>query len=232
VDFSGKLITVLTHEIMNSVTPIIALSKVIEETLTEAAAADPARPSAMPAATTDLLRSVASIQARGDGLLRFVQAYRSLTSLPQPNRRRVELASLLEQTVTLLAPAAESARVSLATRSETDPLAIEADAEQIQQVLINLVNNALDALHGRDDGAILLSASRDERHRAVIRVTDNGPGIEAERMDKIFVPFFTTRPRGTGVGLSVSRQIMLLNHGNLTVKSEPGKGAEFSLLFR
>jgi signal transduction histidine kinase len=230
VDFSEKLITVLTHEIMNSVTPIIALSKVIEENLTEAAAAGP-EAAALPA-MNDLLRSVASIQSRGDGLLRFVQAYRSLTSLPQPNRQRVEIQSLLVQIETLLRPAAESAGATIETRVDTDTLAIEADAEQIQQVLINLVNNALEALDGRSDGQILLRAFRDEQNRPTIRVTDNGPGIDEDRIDNIFVPFFTTKQRGTGVGLSVSRQIMRLNHGQIAVKSEAGKGTEFSLQFR
>ena len=230
IDFSQKLIKVLTHEIMNSVTPIISLCKVIEESL-EAAAAGRAAGSALELADADdLLRSVASIQSRGDGLLRFVQAYRSLTSLPKPNRRRVDVAELLRDTVTLLAPTFEAAGVSYATQVEGE-LVIEADPEQVQQVLINLVRNAVDVLDGCSQGRVVLSAARDDNGRTTIKVQDNGPGIAQEQLDDIFVPFYTTKHRGTGVGLSVSRQIMSLNRGLLTVKSAPNCGAEFSLQF-
>jgi two-component system nitrogen regulation sensor histidine kinase NtrY len=230
IDFSQKLIKVLTHEIMNSVTPIIALCKVVEESLT-GAAAKALRPDELPDAD-DLRRSVASIQSRGDGLLRFVQAYRSLTSLPKPERRQVEVAELLAQTVTLLAPTLESTGVRLETRIDGEGLAIEADPEQLQQVLINLVRNAVEALDGRSDGRIVLGASRDGDGRTSIRVTDNGPGIPEEHIDDIFVPFFTTKRGGTGVGLSVSRQILFLNRGLISVRSTAGRGAEFTLQFR
>jgi nitrogen fixation/metabolism regulation signal transduction histidine kinase len=231
VDFSSKLIKVLTHEIMNSMTPIIALCKVIEESLTEAIAdGRAAEPAQLPDAD-DLLRSVASIQSRGDGLLRFVQAYRSLTSLPEPMRKRVDVGELLTQTKTLLAPAIEDAGVTLATRIDGEDLAIEADPEQIQQVLINLVNNAVEALHGRSDGRIVLSAARNGDAETTIRITDNGPGIDEHQLENIFVPFFTTKKHGTGVGLSVSRQIMFLNRGLISVTAEPGRGTEFSLQF-
>ena len=232
VDFSQKLVKVLTHEIMNSVTPIIALCKVIEESLSAATAGGlAARPAELPDAD-DLLRSVASIQSRGDGLLRFVQAYRSLTSLPKPNRRRVDVADLIRETVTLLAPTFEAANVSFATRVDGDDLTIEADPEQVQQVLINLVKNAVEALEECSYGRVVLSAAKDGGGRTTIKVRDNGPGIAEDQIDNIFVPFFTTKRRGTGVGLSVSRQIMFLNRGLLTVKSAPNRGAEFSLQFR
>ena len=231
VDFSAKLIKVLTHEIMNSVTPIIALCKVIEEALSEAVAADSdARLAELPDAD-DLLRSVASIQARGDGLLRFVQAYRSLTSLPRPQREPVAVAALLGQTETLLAPAAAAAGASIETRVDGEELTIHADPEQIQQVLINLVNNALEALDGRPDGRIVLSAERDGQMRTTITVADNGPGIDEKQLENIFVPFFTTKRNGTGVGLSVSRQIMFQNRGLISVNSSPGSGTRFSLEF-
>jgi signal transduction histidine kinase len=230
IDFSQKLIKVLTHEIMNSVTPIIALCKVVEESLTGAAAKGQ-RPDELPDAD-DLRRSVASIQSRGDGLLRFVQAYRSLTSLPKPNRREVAVAELLAQTVTLLAPTLEATGIRLETRIDGDGLAIEADPEQLQQVLINLVRNAVEALDGQGDGRIVLGATRDGDGRTSIRVIDNGPGIAEEHIDDIFVPFFTTKRGGTGVGLSVSRQILFLNRGMISVRSAAGRGAEFTLQFR
>lgn len=231
VDFSAKLIKVLTHEIMNSVTPIIALCKIIEQSLSAAAADSRVNPVQLPDAD-DLLRSVASIQSRGDGLLRFVQAYRSLTSLPEPIPQQVMVADLLAQTETLLAPSIAEARASLKTRVEGEGLTIQADPEQIQQVLINLVNNALEALDGKDGGLIVIGARRDDEEGTVISVTDNGSGIDEAQLEDIFVPFFTTRKQGTGVGLSVSRQIMFLNRGLISVASKRGRGSEFSLQFR
>jgi two-component system, NtrC family, nitrogen regulation sensor histidine kinase NtrY len=212
------------------VTPIIALCRVVEESLTPAAAGV-MQPDELPDAE-DLRRSVASIQSRGDGLLRFVQAYRSLTSLPKPNRRPVDLAELLAETVTLLAPTLESTGIRLETRIDGEGLTIEADPEQLQQVLINLVRNAVEALDGQSDGRIMLGAARDQEGRSSIRVADNGPGIPEEHIDSVFVPFFTTKRGGTGVGLSVSRQILFLNRGLISVRSAAGKGAEFTLQFR
>jgi nitrogen fixation/metabolism regulation signal transduction histidine kinase len=231
VDFSQKLIKVLTHEIMNSVTPIIALCKVIEQSLSETVQAGTAFET-RGCDSNDLLRSVASIQSRGDGLLRFVQAYSSLTSLPAPNRKAVDVGRLLNDTITLMSPTLEPGGPSLGTRLEAEGLSIEADPEQVQQVLINLVRNAAEALDGRDDGEIVLSAAREDHDRVVVRVTDNGPGIPEDRLEHIFVPFFTTKRRGTGVGLSVSRQIMFLNRGLISVRTATDRGAEFSLQFR
>ena len=227
VDFSQKLIKVLTHEIMNSVTPIIALSKVIEQSLSEAP--DDAGATAD---SSDLRRSLGSIQSRGDGLLRFVQAYSSLTSLPAPNRKTVDVSRLLNDTVRLMAPTLESQKLSLEWRVEQADLSIEADPDQVQQVLINLVRNAAEALDGRHDGQIILTAAKDDHERVVIKVTDNGPGIPEDQLEVIFVPFFTTKKKGTGVGLSVSRQIMFLNRGLISVRTAPNRGAEFSLQFR
>jgi C4-dicarboxylate-specific signal transduction histidine kinase len=158
--------------------------------------------------------------------------YRSLTSLPKPNRKRIDVAGLIAETATLLAPTFEAAQVTFATRVDGEGLVVEADPEQVQQVLINLVKNAVEALEGCTYGRVVLSAAKDGNGRATIKVQDNGPGIAEDQIDDIFVPFFTTKRRGTGVGLSVSRQIMFLNRGLLTVKSAPNRGAEFSLQFR
>jgi signal transduction histidine kinase len=181
---------------------------------------------------SDLLRSVASIQSRGDGLLRFVKAYGSLTSLPRPNMTSIEVAMLLRQIETLLAPTVKAAGIRLETRIADSDLSLYADPEQLQQVLINLVNNAAEALNGHSNGLIVLSGNRDDDGKPVIQVSDNGPGIQEEALDQIFVPFFTTKKNGTGVGLSVSRQIMLLNRGLISVRTTPGQGSEFTLQFR
>jgi len=228
VDFSQKLIKVLTHEIMNSVTPIIALSKVIQDSLLEELDG-PARPATE---REDLLRSVASIQSRGSGLLRFVQAYASLTNLPRPKARDVDVEHLLKQVEALMAPVLRQNGVELRTDVEEQGLSINADPEQIQQVLLNLVKNADEALAGRPGGRVEVRAARDANGTVTIHVIDNGPGIEPAQLDDIFVPFFTTKRNGTGVGLSISRQLMVLNKGSISVKTVPGAGTELVLKFR
>lgn len=229
IDFSHKLIRVLTHEIMNSVTPIISLSKVVEDELLDARNNESSS-SIDVRRDDDLLRSVSSIHSRSSGLKRFVQAYSRLTNLPQPNRKHVDVAGLLEEVGALIRP-------TLGTDIVLENIACEpgmtlyADPEQLQQVLINLVNNAIEALADREGGRIQITAERDDRGGVVIRVTDNGLGIESEHLDNIFVPFFTTKPQGTGVGLSVSRQLLLLNGGSISANSAEGR-CEFILKFR
>jgi two-component system nitrogen regulation sensor histidine kinase NtrY len=230
IDFSRKLIKVLTHEIMNSVTPMISLSKVIEDTLLDVRCGSSPK-NLTSEEEADLLRSVASIQSRGSGLLRFVQAYSRLTNLPRPKLSQIDVAALLDEVRTLMAPTLD-ARVTLETLVDDRNLTVRADPEQLQQVLINLIKNAAEALAGRADGRIALAGSRDRRGKVLIRVADNGPGIDSALLDDIFVPFFTTKRHGTGVGLSVSRQIMFRNHGLLSVKSVPDRGCEFTLKFR
>jgi signal transduction histidine kinase len=228
VDFSQKLIRVLTHEIMNSVTPIIALSRVIEDSLLGEASAS----ASSGTDREDLRRSVASIQSRGSGLLRFVQAYASLTNLPRPKTSDVDIANLLKQVKALMAPVLHESGVELTTELDEHGLCVRADPEQIQQVLINLVRNANEALAGQSGGQVKLRASRDQQGGATIHVIDNGPGIEESQLGNIFVPFFTTKRSGTGVGLSISRQLMALNRGLISVNTALGTGTEFVLKFK
>jgi nitrogen fixation/metabolism regulation signal transduction histidine kinase len=232
IDYSQKLIKVLTHEIMNSVTPIISLTKLISDRLVDAQSGSVAVTHLSEDEQRDLARSLASIQSRGGGLLRFVQAYSALTNLPRPNLATVDVSSLFERAQTLLAPTLENDGVALATETAGANLTVRADPQQIEQVLINLVKNAAEALVGRPDGRVVLRGTRDDHGKVLIQVIDNGSGIAAAHLDDIFLPFFTTKRNGTGVGLSVSRQIMQLNRGSLTVKTAPGRGSEFTLRFR
>lgn len=228
VDYSQKLIRILTHEIMNSVTPILSLTKLLGDRF---GASSPATAERVltPEERNDLARGVESIQSRGSGLLRFVQAYRSLTNLPRPNVTVVSVAQLFQRAHTLMAPTLAPGELVI----ESQPgLTMRADAQQIEQVLINLVKNAGEALAGRADGRVVLRGALDDRGRLILQVSDNGPGIPADQLEDIFVPFFTTKKGGSGVGLSVSRQIMVLNRGTLTVKTAPGRGAEFTLRFK
>ncbi len=231
VDFSRKLIKVMTHEIMNSVTPMISLSAVIEERLIDAQRRRDAGREQNSEEDEDLLRSAASIRSRGSGLLRFVHTYSRLSNLPKPAPTQVAVAELLAQVKQLTAATLEPFNIALETRIADPQLTVLADPEQLQQVLINLINNAAEALAGRSDGRIRVVATSDHG-KALIRVIDNGPGIDPVHIDNVFVPFFTTKRDGTGVGLSVSRQIMFLNKGLLSVSSTPGNGAVFTLRFR
>jgi two-component system, NtrC family, nitrogen regulation sensor histidine kinase NtrY len=212
-----KLIRVLTHEIMNSVTPIISLSGLMRENLE---------------GPDDLLRSVTAIHARSSGLLEFVQAYRSFANLPFPSFADVAVAALLERIGALMSEEISTRRITLAIRCSDAGLRIHVDPHQVEQVLINLLRNAIDALSGREVACIELRAAGDESGRVQIQVADNGAGIEEAQLDDIFVPFFTTKREGMGVGLSISRRIMRMNHGSITVRSVAGEGCVFTLRFR
>jgi C4-dicarboxylate-specific signal transduction histidine kinase len=223
---------VLTHEIMNSVTPIISLTKLIRERLVDEKTGEIAMQDLASDERQDLARGLSSIQSRGSGLLKFVQAYSVLTNLPRPTVAEVEVAVLLDHVHALMAPALKADGVALRVEVVGANLAVRADPQQIEQVLINLLKNAAEALVGREDGQVLLRGVRDDHGKVLIQVQDNGPGIDAAHLDDIFLPFFTTKRSGSGIGLSVSRQIMALNKGMLTVKTTPGAGCEFTLRFR
>jgi two-component system nitrogen regulation sensor histidine kinase NtrY len=230
IDYSQKLIKVLTHEIMNSVTPIISLTKLIGDRLIDEKSGELTVQGLPSDEQRDLARGLASIHSRGSGLLKFVQAYSALTNLPRPSFAAVDVAALLDRVHTLMKPALEGASLEVQTVGAN--LTVRADPQQIEQVLINLVKNAAEALEGRTDGRVVLRGARDDHGKALIQVIDNGPGIDAALVDDVFLPFFTTKRSGSGVGLSVSRQIMALNKGLLTVKTARGNGSEFTLRFR
>jgi two-component system, NtrC family, nitrogen regulation sensor histidine kinase NtrY len=223
-----KLIRVLTHEIMNSVTPIISLSKLIQETL----GGDKAGPATALTLTgeerSDLQRSADAVHSRSSGLLEFVKAYRSFASVPVPVMTDGELLPLLERVRTLMADALAAHRVTMEIQC-AGRLFFHADPRQVEQVLINLSRNAIEALVDTPDPRILLRGSRNDQGRAVIQVADNGPGIDAAHLDNIFVPFFTTKRGGTGVGLSISRQLVQANRGFISVKSGESGGSVFVL---
>ncbi|HEX5045815.1 MAG TPA: HAMP domain-containing sensor histidine kinase [Gammaproteobacteria bacterium] len=232
IDYSQKLIKVLTHEIMNSVTPIISLTKLIRDRLLDAGTGELSLAKLGGDEQQDLARGLASIQSRGSGLLKFVKAYGELTNLPRPHLAPVEVAALLDRVHALMSPALDAEGLVLEAPAVAPNLIVRADPQQIEQVLINLIKNAAEALAGRADGRVQLRGARDEHGKVSIHVADNGPGIDAAHVDDVFLPFYTTKRNGSGVGLSVSRQIMALHKGALTVKTSPGRGSEFTLRFR
>jgi C4-dicarboxylate-specific signal transduction histidine kinase len=179
----------------------------------------------------DMLRSVTAIHTRSSGLLDFVQAYRSFAKLPAPEFSDVDVNALFERVRTLMAEQLDAQRVTLRIQCER-ALSVRADSRQIEQVLINLLRNAVDAVSEQPAPCIDLRGALNEQGQVLLQVVDNGPGIDASHLDSIFVPFFTTKRNGTGVGLSVSRQIMHANRGFISVRAPPGEGCVFTLKFQ
>lgn len=224
-----NLIRVLTHEIMNSMTPISSLASTVKGML------NPGEEGEEPELDEDDKESIrtalSTIQNRSDALLNFVGAYRNLTRIPKPNFRRFSIREMFERGQALLAPRLEEMNVDLQMNIIPDNLMLTADPDLVDQVLINLLLNAMDALKTQESRRIWLRATEQENGKIVIEVADSGHGITPDILDKIFMPFFTSKREGSGIGLSLSRQIMRLHKGSISVKSTPGEGAVFFLVF-
>ena len=230
IDSWMKLIRVLMHEIMNSITPITSLSESLSNIYsTEGQPVSPGKVNAKTIATT--LQGLNVIKEQGKGLMSFVESYRKLTRVPEPVKKLFKVSELLSR-VQILYNSLEMSESSDLSVSLTNPeLELFADQNLISQVLINLLKNALEANENNADAKIKIVVSESYNNHPDICVIDNGPGISAENLDEIFVPFFTTRQNGSGIGLSISRQIMKVHGGNLKVKSVPDKETVFCLSF-
>jgi signal transduction histidine kinase len=221
------LIRVLTHEIKNSLTPISSLASSVEDMLAERErAGKPAD-----GAEDDIHVALQTIKKRSEGLLRFTDAYRSLTNIKKPEFERFRVSDLLDRVRNLSGRQIEKAGITLHTSVEPPSLELTSDPRLVEQVLINLVLNAVDAIGGKPGGRIEIVASIDARNRVTIRVIDNGRGIVEDAREKIFIPFFSTKKDGSGIGLSISRQIMRLHRGELTAESSPGEPTIFTMRF-
>jgi nitrogen fixation/metabolism regulation signal transduction histidine kinase len=226
-----NLIRVLTHEIMNSVTPIASLASTVNDLLSETVA-DHSRFDSIDDETVDDIRgAVQTIEKRSEGLLHFVESYRQLTRLPRPNFQIFTVSSLFDRVQQLMDSEITSKQIRLTVIVEPETLELTADPVLIEQVLINLIMNSVQALEGKAGAEIILSSHMNERGRVILQVTDNGPGIMEEVQEKIFIPFFTTKQEGTGIGLSLSRQIMRQHRGAISVRSQPDVETVFRLRF-
>lgn len=214
-----RLIRILTHEIMNSVAPITSIS---DSLLSEK--------EQIPVSARE---GIEMIRTTSRGLVRFVESYRQLTRIPAPNCRPFYLRPFLERMRTLALQGQEkSVPVSIEIDVEPTDLLLYADEDQIGQVVLNLLKNALQALSGEGQGEIRIEAREAERGAIVVDVSDNGKGMPAEVAENVFVPFFTTKQDGSGIGLSLSRQIMRLHGGSLILKSTRPEGTVFRLTFQ
>jgi len=219
-----QLVRVLTHEIMNSITPISSLATTSRQMLETGQASCDDNPE-------DLHNAITTIEKRSQGLLHFVDAYRSLTKIPRPRFTIVRVFNLLERIAQLAGSRPDASEVAITVDCQPPTLELTADPDLVEQVLINLTANAVQALDGQDAGEVRLSSRLNERGRVLIEVRDNGPGISPEALDSIFVPFYTTKKDGTGIGLSLSRQIMRLHKGEISVSSVLREGTTFTLRF-
>ncbi|MDX1942573.1 MAG: ATP-binding protein, partial [Saprospiraceae bacterium] len=221
-----KILRVMTHEIMNSVGPITSLADTIKGRL-------PQR-NGLPEVIADQLSDVElgldTIRKRGQGLLRFAEIYRNFNKIAQPQLSTFSALELFENIYQLMEPSLERKGVDMEVVLKDTKLQFEADRNLIEQVLINLIINAIDAVKERTDPMVTLTGYRTDS-RVVLEVADNGAGIPEEMMERIFIPFFSTKQSGSGIGLSLSRQIMLLHKGNIQVRSTEGKGSTFMLTF-
>jgi two-component system, NtrC family, nitrogen regulation sensor histidine kinase NtrY len=226
-----KLIRVLMHEIMNSIAPITSLS----ESLCKFFTVDgrPALPEEVNEATIQTtIRGLNVIKEQGNGLMLFVESYRKLTRLSKPEKKTFRVDDLISRIKILYGSLENSTCVKLSVFINPSGMELLADENQVSQVLLNLVKNALQATVNNPEGKIGISAGFNTDQHAEIRVIDNGIGIPDEILEQIFVPFFTTRENGSGIGLSLSRQIMRLHGGTLQVRSVPGKETVFSMIFQ
>lgn len=228
-----KLISVLTHEIMNSIAPISSLSNTISTILSDLKNSTLANQENTDEqeAFEDIDMALSTISKRTEGLMHFVNTYRNLTKIPQPNFSIFSVAQLFREIKLLMSEEAVAKNIACQISIEPDTLELSADERLIQQVLINLLKNAIYANEGRPSAKIMLKAYINKRGRVVIEVTDNGPGILPDVLDKIFIPFFTTKTTGSGIGLSLSKQIMRMHGGNISVTSIPEEETKFTLTF-
>ncbi len=223
IDSWIRLIRVLSHEIMNSIAPVTSLS----DTLL-AMHAD--RGNSREELKRNTENGLKVISETGKGLISFVESYRKFTRIPHPERELINLNEFIQRMIILSSMEPNFPEVKVEVHIEPEDLKVFADPNLLGQVMLNLMKNAFYALRGRSNARIMLSVEHAPNGKVMIKVNDNGPGISPEIMNEIFVPFFTTKEEGSGIGLSVSRQIMRMHGGNLKVSSIEGKETTFTVV--
>ena len=230
LDAWQNLTRVLRHEIMNSITPISSLTSTLREILDHDMTQVNAHYELKAEGAEDLRDGLSTIENRSKGLIKFIDDYREYTSLPQPTLKTIRLKDLIDNVANLMKMELRKPNITFHSGCDSEYLTIQADEEMIEQVIINLVKNAIESIENMENGHISVIGHYSES-AVIIDVTDNGPGIIKEAIGKIFVPFFTTKKTGSGIGLSLSRQILQMHNGSLTVESEPNVKTVFSLRF-
>lgn len=231
MDAWQNLVRVLTHEIMNSVTPISSLAGTVEDELRAQIGDGKSTTEINEEDLDDLYHAVQTIQKRSQGLIRFVQDFRNLTHIPQPKITDITAVELIKETETLLQSEITKNNINFKTSIDPKSITIKGDKGMIEQVLINLIKNAFQAFDEQTNRIVEVTVTLSDKSRPIISVKDNGSGIDEEAMEKIFIPFFTTKKSGSGIGLSLSRQIMRKHQGTITVRSKIDEGTLFQMRF-
>ena len=216
-----KLLSVMTHEIMNSVAPISSLAATLKNRISSKDTNN----------MEDLELGIDTIKRRSEGLLKFAETYRNLNKITTLHLQRVYVRELFANLHQLMQPTLDQKNIELEIILRDTDLSLDADPSLIEQVLINLIVNAAEAVKERAQPKIILSAEASSNRKVILRVADNGMGMPEEILEKIFIPFFTTKKNGSGIGLSLCKQIVLLHKGTLQVQSAENKGTVFSMQF-
>lgn len=219
----NRLIGVISHEILNSITPISSLSDTVNQMINE-------KNSLNAEDLADLKPALQTIKRRSEGLLDFVKDYRLIAELPTPNAQQHSIGEVLQHVKVLMQPMVNAKQIKLQVLQTASKITLQIDIKLIEQALINLITNSMYALEDIEQPLIEVTY-RLAHNKVYIDVTDNGKGIEAENIEKIFVPFYTTRKTGSGIGLTITRNIMKMHRGSLEVDSIPRVKTTFSLVF-
>ncbi|WP_350137742.1 ATP-binding protein [Fulvivirga sp.] len=226
-----NLTKVLRHEIMNSITPIASLTSTLKDVLIEDLKHIEGKYELPEEAVDDLQDGLDTIAGRSQGLIKFIDAYRDYTSIPLPVIKGILMEDLFDHISQLLKIEIRKSKIDFNYNIDPSEMMLYVDEELIEQVLINLIKNAIEALENTENPQIQLKAELNELNNPKITITDNGPGIVMEALEQVFIPFYTTKKTGSGIGLSLSRQIMQLHNGTLTVDSRLGEYTRFTLTF-
>ncbi|MFI5452610.1 sensor histidine kinase [Pedobacter sp. UC225_61] len=219
----NRLIGVISHEILNSITPISSLSSTVNQMISD-------KTSLNYEDLEDLKPALQTIKRRSEGLLDFVKDYRLIAELPTPNAEQHSVGEILQHVKVLMQPMVSAKHIKLQVLQTSSKISLQVDFKLVEQALINLITNSLYALEGVEQPLIEITY-RLAHNKVYVDVIDNGKGIEASNIEKIFVPFYTTRKNGSGIGLTITRNIMKMHRGSLEVNSIPNQQTTFSLVF-
>ncbi|MCB4435617.1 PAS domain-containing protein [Alteromonas sp. McT4-15] len=224
------LVRVLTHEIMNSITPVASLADTTSH-LVKDIKQNYQHSDMLLADLDDVEHAADTLSRRSNGLMQFVGSYKKLTRLPAPDLQPVKVNELLEQTIAVFAQSWQQKGITIDTQLGSAPIVIDADRSMIEQIIVNIMHNAEHALSQSNNPKVTISVHLTKRSRCVIEIADNGPGVADDIISKVFVPFFTTKREGTGVGLALTQQIMVAHGGQVNIRNLESGGACFSLVF-
>ncbi len=226
-----KLVNIISHEIVNSAIPITNLAGMSSQMLEDESGAILKPVNIGEEAVGDIHHGLKIIESRTRALIDFVKSTKSLTQIPRPTIRQIRVGELFDRIGILFRARFKEKSVQFEKSLDPPDLSIDADLELIELVIINLVQNAIEAMDGNKHSKLSLRGERNELNQVRIIITDNGKGISDDVLEKIFLPFYSTKPDNSGIGLSLSQQIMMAHNARLEVVSPPGEGAAFMMIF-